>query len=178
LGRAKWIVLVVWAVLVGVFGPLGMKLPDVANDEVVLPASSDTAVADSLLAARFPGGQIRSVLLVYDRHGGLTAADRVRIRADARRAAAAPLVESTLQPFYSARGDIAVTPVILTSRNGFRVRPTIEKLRELQSDQGGLQLHVTGTPALLSDFNSAVKDADVKLLLATGALVLLLLIAV
>ncbi len=37
---------------------------------------------------------------------------------------------------------------------------------------------MTGTPALLDDFNSAVKEADVKLLLATGLLVLILLLAV
>ena len=37
---------------------------------------------------------------------------------------------------------------------------------------------MTGTPALLSDFNSAIKEADTTLLVATGLLVLLLLLAV
>jgi hypothetical protein len=67
--RAKWVVLALWVVLIGVFGPLGLKLPQVTNDEFVLPASSETAHVNRLLAARFPGGNQKSVLLVYKRDG-------------------------------------------------------------------------------------------------------------
>jgi RND superfamily putative drug exporter len=184
--RAKWFVLAVWVVLIAVFAPLGLKLPQVTNDEVVLPSSSETAHVDRLLATRFPGGDQKPVLLVYRRAGGLTTADKARIAADARRVARAPLVATIVPPFgphsapglVSRRGDVAVTVLGLASKSIFRVRPTIDDLRKLPADRTGLELHATGTPALLADFNSAIKDADVKLLLATGCLVLLLLIAV
>ncbi|HEX4930635.1 MAG TPA: MMPL family transporter [Gaiellaceae bacterium] len=181
--RTTGAILAAWAVLLAVFGPLGSKLPELTNDEIVLPSSSQTAQANRIVAARFPGGDQKQVLLVYHRPGGLTAADRGRIAADARRAAEVPLVDGALQPFatpglVSPRGDVAVTVLSLSSKGIFRVRPTIEDLRAFPEPGGGLERHVTGTPALLSDFNSAIKEADTKLLLATGLLVLLLLLAV
>ena len=180
-----WVVLALWLVLLAIFAPLGLKLPQVTNDEIVLPSASQTARADRLLATRFPGGDLQYALLVYRRPGGLTAADRLRIAADARRAASAPLVEQAIPPFgaraapglVSRNGDVAMTVVALGSKKLFRVQPTIEDLRKLRSGNG-LEVHVTGRPALLSDFNSALKEADAKLLLATGLLVLLLLVAV
>ena len=69
--RAKWAVLALWVVLIGVFAPFGLKLPQVTNDELVLPSGSETAHVDQLLAKRFPGGNQQSVYLVYRRAGGL-----------------------------------------------------------------------------------------------------------
>ena len=181
--RAKWAILAAWLGLLAIFGPLGLKLPELTNDEIVLPSTSQTAEAHRLVAARFPGGAQQQVLLVYHRQGGLTAADRGDIAGDARRAAEVPLVAGTLQPFatpglVSTSGDVAVLIVALSSKEIFRVRPSIDELRALPPPGGGLERHVTGTPALLSDFNSAIKEADATLLLATGLLVLLLLLAV
>lgn len=181
--RTTWAILGAWAVLLAIFGPLGLKLPELTNDEVVLPSSSQTAVAHRLISERFPGGDRREVLLVYRRSGGLTAADRGVIAADAARVSEIPLVAGTVQPadmpgLVSERGDVAVTLVALSARQIFRVRPTIEELQALPAPGGGLERHVTGTPALLSDFNSAIKEADTTLLAATGLLVLLLLLAV
>lgn len=181
--RTKWSILGAWAVLLAVFGPLGLKLPELTNDEVVLPSDAETAEAHRLVDARFPGGDRKEALLVYRRPGGLTAADRDAIATDARLAAEAPRVAGTLAAFQapglvSAGGDVAVTVVSISSREIFRVRPTIEELRALPSPPGGLERHVTGTPALLADFNGAIKEADVTLLLATGLLVLALLLAV
>ncbi|HUQ22361.1 MAG TPA: MMPL family transporter [Gaiellaceae bacterium] len=181
--RTKWAILAGWALLLAIFAPLGLKLPELTNDEIVLPSSSETARAHQLVAARFPGGDQKQVLLVYSRLGGLTASDRSAIAADSRRTAQLPLVAGTLQPYATAglvsrRGDVAVTVISLSSKSIFRVRPTIEELRALPAPGGGLQRHVTGTPALLSDFNSAIKEADTTLLLATGLLVLLLLLGV
>ena len=181
--RAKWAIIAVWAVLLAVFGPLGLKLPELTNDEIVLPSTAQTAEAHRLVQARFPGGNRQEVFLVYSRAGGLSAADRSVIAADADRALHAPLVVATKEPFgtsgvVSRSGDVAVTVVGLASKEIFRVRPTIEQLRALPPPPPGLERHVTGTPALLSDFNSAIKEADVTLLAATGLLVLLLLLAV
>ena len=176
-------ILAVWLGLLAVFAPLGLKLPELTNDEIVLPSTSQTAEAHRLVAARFPGGAQQQVLLVYHRPGGLTAADRSEIAADARRAADVPLVAGTQQPFatpglVSTSGDVAVMIVSLASKEIFRVRPTIEELRAFPPTRAGLERHVTGTPALLSDFNSAIKESDTTLLVATGLLVLLLLLAV
>src|SRR5687767_13626883 len=162
--RTKWAILGAWAVLLAIFGPLGLKLPELTNDEIVLPSSSETAEANRLISERFPGGDQKQVLLVYRRPGGLTDADRRVIAADTSRALQVPLVVGALGPslspeLVSPSGDVAVTVLSLSSEEIFRVRPTIEELRGLPPPAVGLERHVTGTPALLSDFNSAIKEA-------------------
>src|SRR5215218_8452128 len=82
--RGRWVVLAAWLVLVAVLAPLGLRLPDVTNDELVLPGGTQTAEVRELLRERFPGGEQRPLLLVYRREGGLGASDRAFIVADAR----------------------------------------------------------------------------------------------
>ena len=183
--RTKWAILGAWAVLLAIFGPLGLKLPELTNDEVVLPSSSETAQANRLIAARFPGGDQKQVLLVYRRAGGLTAADRSAIAS--RRVRARPRCRSWCGALAAVRDARSSSRRTATSRSRSsrspRRRSSASGRRSRSCGRcpppgGGLERHVTGTPALLSDFNSAIKEADTTLLLATGLLVLLLLLAV
>ncbi len=175
-----------WVLAAVVLGPLGLKLPDETSQDYLLPGSSQSVQASRILHERFPGGELRPVLLVYRREGGLTAADQARITADARRAAEVPLANAPLVPFgaeaapgqRSADGAVAFTIVPLTAKTPYRATPSIDALREIATSDGALEVHVTGTPAFTSDFDTAVKSADGKLLLATGTLVLVLLLAV
>jgi RND superfamily putative drug exporter len=185
--RSRWAVLGAWIALVAVLGPLGLQLPDLTNDEFVMPGGTQTSEVRRLLRERFPGGEQRPVLLVYRREGGLETSDRARIAEDARLAAEAPLAGEPIPAFapgsppelVSAGGEVAITVVPLESGEVIHTTPSIEALRELEEGQPpGLELSVTGFPAIQSDYNSAIKEADVTLLLATGALVLVLLLAV
>jgi RND superfamily putative drug exporter len=102
------------------------------------------------------------------------------------RAAHVPLAFAVLRPFgpgplsglLSPRGDVAVTIVALSPTGVYRVTPSIDALREIATSSDGLDVHVTGTSAFSSDFDTAVKSADGTLLVATGLLVLALLLAV
>ena len=184
--RARWAVLGAWLLAVVALYPFGSKLADVTNDDFVLPGSSQTAQLQRVLTTRFRGGDQREVVIVYRRAGGLTVADRARVLADAVRAARIPNVARPETAFathaprglLSPRGDAAITIVPIESGTILRVRPTIDALRKLATSRGGLEVHATGFPALVSDVNSVIKDADVKLLGATIALVLLLLVLV
>jgi RND superfamily putative drug exporter len=184
--RGRVGVIALWLALLGAFALPSLRLQDVTNDEYVLPGGSETARIQHVLRTRFAGGDQRLVLLVYRRSGGLTAADKRRIVRDARRAAAVPHVGQPTAPFtarspaglVSRSGAVAFTLVPLSAGRVFRIRDTIEELRNLDRRDPGLEVHVTGTPALIADVNSLVKEADVKLLAATSTLVLLLLLAV
>ena len=184
--RARWVVLAVWVAFAVVLAPVGSMLPDVTSDEYVLPGGAQSARIGDTLEERFPGGDQRLALLVYSREGGLSAADRRRISADAREAATVELVAQAIPPFgpgsmpglVSEDGDVAVTLLPLEVGEVFRVVPTIEELRELNPAAGGLEVNVTGFPAITADYNSAIKEADVKLLGVTVLLVLGLLFAV
>ena len=73
---------------------------------------------------------------------------------------------------------MAVTIAPIVAGKILHVTPTIEAIRDVVSQGEGLETHVTGFTGITSDYNSAIKEADVKLLGATVVLVLVLLIAV
>jgi len=183
--RTKWACVAVWVVLVGVFGPLGLRLHNVTNEDVALPASSQSAQVNEILRTRFPGGDTRTLVLVYRRAGGLTAADRRSIVADARAATRLPLVGTPSVPFgpkpapglVSKQGDVAFTLLPLEATGRYDVGPTITALRALPHPPG-LEAHVTGDAALLNDVLSSLKQSDKTLLYVTVLLVLVLLMAV
>jgi RND superfamily putative drug exporter len=184
--RSSWGVITVWVVLVAVFAPFGAKIPGITNDEYVLPGGSQTAQIHRILKARFPGGDQRLALIVYRHAGGLTHADRAKIVADA---GAIRGLEHLAQPIpafgpgsppglVAPGGEVAFTIVPIEAGKIFHVTPTIEAMRARIATKPPLEAHVTGWPAVVADYNSAVKDADFKLLGATVVLVLILLIAV
>ena len=86
--RSKWAVIAVWViagvVLSGAFQP---KLQEATTNEneAFLPESAESTQVGDLIEERFPDGQDVDALVVYQREGGLTDADRERIAADAQR---------------------------------------------------------------------------------------------
>ena len=110
----------------------------------------------------------------------------MRILGDAEEAARIEHVARPVPPFtprspeglVSADGSVAFTIVPLVAGEVFHVRGTIEELRALDNASDGLTLNVTGFPALVSDGNTIIQEADAKLLATTALLVLVLLLAV
>jgi RND superfamily putative drug exporter len=184
--RSSWGVVTAWVVLMAVFAPLGTKLPNVTNDEYVLPASSQTEQIHKIVRERFPGGDRRLALIVYRHKGGLSPSDRARIVADARLIGGLKHLAQPVAPFtpgsppglVSPNGEVAFTIAPIEAGKVFHVTPTIEAIRARVAGEGPVEVHVTGWPSLISDYNSAIKEADFKLLGATIVLVLVLLIAV
>lgn len=196
-GRAsRWAVLVVWLGLMAVSAPLTMKLEDEKVDQTtsLLPAGSDSALVTKTLAKRFKGGSGRATILLYHRAGGLTDADKTRIARDAAGAAKVPLAGTPIPAFelvpdsagpapapgqVAPDGATAFTVVPLDSGKAVQVADSIKALRALGGGAGGgLEYHVTGSPALLNDINTAVEAADIVLVLATVLFVLALLLAI
>jgi putative drug exporter of the RND superfamily len=173
-------------VLVAVFAPLGARITDVTSEDIALPAGSQSKQVQKTLRERFPGGDTRTAVLVYSHAGGLTQKDREAIRDDAERAERVPLVGRPIAPFdpapvsgqVSAQGDVAFTIVPIVATGHYHIGPTIDALRRLGDGHPQLETHVTGDAALLSDVLAAVRKSDKTLLLVTGSLVLVLLIAV
>ena len=85
--RLKWPVLVLWLIIIAVFGGLGGKLSGVEKNDAsaYLPGKSEAAKVTNELENR-PGGKSVPGVMVYYRPGGLTAADNDSI--DAAEAAA------------------------------------------------------------------------------------------
>src|SRR3954453_12812380 len=85
--RSKWVVIGVWVVLLIALAPQGMTLSKVTTDETAtaesLPSDSQSHEVSETLQKRFPDGDPLLALAVYKRSGGLTAADKAKIAADA-----------------------------------------------------------------------------------------------
>jgi putative drug exporter of the RND superfamily len=187
--RTKWVVLVLWLVGVAAMSSFGSKLADVTSDETAdfLPDDAESTEVQALLKERFPGGETTLGLIVYQRDGGLTEADRQRIVEDARKVDdAIPVTEPAQVPFgpdpapglVSENGNAAYT-VVTVPLDFDKVADWGEESRELiGGSREGLDVYVTGDLGLWVDFEEVFGELDAKLLFATVLLVLILLGAI
>src|SRR4051812_33586877 len=187
--RTKWLVVLAWIVLAAVFAPLGSKLADKTNDstESSLPKGAESTEVVRVLQKDFPGGQTITGLVVYHRPGGLTAADKAKMAADARNARKKlPVVGNPVVAFQpgapaslvSPRGDLAYS-VIAVPDNQDKAAQWGKDLRKVTGKgTGGLHVYVTGNLGFTADFEEVFKSVDTKLVLITVLLVLGLLFAI
>jgi RND superfamily putative drug exporter len=187
--RTKWIVIALWIVAVAVLSPLAAKVADVTSDETAsfLPKDADSTKVQALLKDRFAGGETSIGLIVYQRSDGLTEADKAQIARDAKAVdSAIPVVRPSVVPFSSGappdlvseKGDAAYT-VVTVPLDFENAADWGTKTRDvIGGTSGGLNVYVTGDLGLFADFNEVFGDLDVRLLIATVLLVLVLLGAI
>jgi RND superfamily putative drug exporter len=191
--RTKWVVLGVWIVVFAVMMPLGAKLSDETKDDTTsfLPASAESTDVVKILDEDFPGGETTQGLIVYQRDGGLTAADRKTIAQQAKQLEALPKSELPLTrppavPFapgsprdlVSPDGDLAYT-VLTVPTNFDKAADWGENIRDLTGDESnGMRIILTGDIGFSADSEEVFGELDTKLLGATVLLVLILLGAI
>ena len=192
--RTKWVVLALWIVAFMAMSPLGGKLQDetVDDTESFLPDSAESTEVVRTLDDEFDAGETTSGIVVYKREGGLTPADRQRIVDDAENFQLAgqedlPLTEPPAVPFtdgappgsVSDDGEIAFTT--LTVPTDFEQSADWGKtVRDVVGEEpvDGLETYVSGDLGFSADAEEVFGELDVKLLLATSILVLILLGAI
>ena len=84
--RAKFVVAIVFFVITAIVGGLfSGKFEDAQENETVSFLPGKTESVKSLKAVKqYPGGELAPAVIVYERKGGLTAADRERVAKDQR----------------------------------------------------------------------------------------------
>ena len=188
--RSKWLVVLVWLMLILPFGALGGKLAGATDNrtESFLPADAESTEALLLQEQRFPGGESVSGLIVYRRPGGLTDGDRAEIESDAERASEViPLQGPAVTPFaatsppelVSPDGDLAYTIVAVPDDNDRLAEWGTDLRGAVHEDSpGGLEVYVTGGLGFNADFEEVFGDLDAKVLLVTVSLVVVLLLLI
>ena len=187
--RGAWIALVLWiaATLVFSIGAANLPAPTVAPND--LPPTVESRRAATLVERSFPGQRGTPALVVYARPKGLTAADRAQAHAftDWLHSPAAPrLIGAVSSPFdagLAARGLISrdgstllVAVSIMGDAGDTAFTAVVDSLRKRAgTGTDGLQIRVTGPAGIVVDAAEIFKSADLRLLLATVALVLVLL---
>src|SRR5712691_7848563 len=181
--RTKWAVLVLWIVILAVAGPLAGKLMGAEKNDAQawLPARAE-ATRVLALQSQFQSPNVFPAVVVYDRPAGLTAADRAKAAADAKRfAAISGVVRGQVSgPFFARDGQAiqTVVPVNL-GKNGWNAAGTAaDAVRGVAQANGqGLHVHITGPLGTAADSAKSFKGIDSTLLFATlGVVILLLLI--
>ncbi|MFC9133073.1 MMPL family transporter [Streptomyces sp. NPDC057099] len=183
--RAKWLVLLLWLVVLFVAAPFAMKLTDAQDNDAAswLPGSAEsTQVLE--ISEDFRPEQIPAVV-IYARDGGLTAQDRAQIAEDVRQ-----LKElrdhgirgaETRGPVYDRQVDPraaqVLVPITMDEQGWERISPAVDSIRDdVGEGGGGLAVHITGPGGTSADFAEAFEGIDSTLLLSAMVVVIVMLL--
>ncbi len=185
--RSKWVVLVFWLVILGVFGSLSGKLTGAEqnNEQAWLPGSAQSTKVLAL-ESRLQSPNIFTAVVVYDRSADghllpLTSADRAKAAADARLFADVPgvLKNQIAGPITAANGKAieTIVPVNLGSKGYDGASAAATSLRAIsRADAGGLASHIAGPLGNAADSASAFSGISGTLLGVTLGVVIVLLL--
>jgi len=178
----KWLVLVFWLLVVAALGPLAGKLTNAEKNDASawLPAKAESTKVVNLQAGFQPPNLFTGVV-VYSRPSGLTAADRAKAAADARRFAGVhgAVPSQIVGPVVARDGNAieTIVPVNLGQQGWNGASAAAGSLRSIaQSGAGGLAVHIAGPLGSAADSAKAFKGIDSTLLYATLAVVIVLLL--
>jgi putative drug exporter of the RND superfamily len=181
--RAKWLVALFWlAVFVGLNGAnIFERYSDAETNRTVdyYPEKADSIQLLERIE-EFPSGERFAAVAVYRRDGGLTARDRAVITEDRQELRDAATAGQPPPPTVSRDGTTALNVVPLqTTGEGEIVTRDVDRVREtIDGAPPGLQVEVTGSAGFAADAIDVFESINGTLLMATGLLVLVLLILI
>jgi len=173
-----------------------------AGQSSYLPAHAESTRVVDLLQGDFKGGDDVPVLVVFERNGGLSAADLDAIGRlgkgleglglSGATPVFAPFSEQTKQPLgevarvahgvgpISRDGEAALVALAIDSEERGAISAGVKKIRGYLAAhrRPGLHSYVTGPGGVVADLEQVAEDAGQTLLIATLSLVLLLLLLV
>ncbi|MFD5159947.1 MMPL family transporter [Streptomyces hawaiiensis] len=183
--RAKWLVLVLWVVVLFVAAPFAMKLTDAQDNDAAswLPGSAESTQVLQI-SEDFRPEQIPAVV-IYARDSGLTAQDRTEIAEDVTQLKQLRdhgiLGEQTRGPVFDRQTDPRAAqvfvPIMMDEEGWERISPAVESIRDDVGTGGdGLSVHITGPGGTSADFAEAFEGIDSTLLLSAMAVVVVMLL--
>lgn len=180
-GKHPWIVIAVWVLIAGGLAA-GPTLQSVTSNDASksLPASVESKRADALQQASFADAKGTPIIVVYSATAPLTAADKAAIAAGETwlKSGAEPINSARVE--YSPDGKGALLFASLDGNPGDEAfRDSVQAIRDHFGDSvGDMQVRVTGPGGLITDVYQIFLNADVKLLIGTVILVLVLLLLI
>ncbi|HUC08420.1 MAG TPA: MMPL family transporter [Solirubrobacterales bacterium] len=202
--RGRWITVAVWVALglAGLLARAHINEVTAAGQSSYLPAHAESTQVVNLLQRDFKGGNDVPVLIVFERNGGLSAADLdtigrlgeglERLGLSGVTPVFAPFSGQTRQPLgevarvargvgpISRDGEAALVALAIDSEDRGAIFGGVRKMRAYLAAHRhpGLHSYVTGPGGVAADLERVAEDAGQTLLIATLSLVLLLLLLV
>ncbi|AXE84531.1 MMPL family transporter [Streptomyces sp. Go-475] len=183
--RAKWLVLVLWVVVLVVAAPFAMKLTDAQDNDASswLPGSAEsTQVLQE--SEDFRPEQIPAIV-IYARDSGLTERDRAEIAEDVRQLKELRdhgiMGAQTRGPVFDRQADPRAAqvfvPITMDEKGWERISPAVDSIREdVGEGGGGLAVHITGPGGTSADFAEGFEGIDSTLLFSAMAVVIVMLL--
>ncbi|MFF1278795.1 MMPL family transporter [Streptomyces marokkonensis] len=183
--RSKWLVLVLWLVVLFVTAPLAQRLTDAQDNDAAswLPGSAEsTQVLE--ISEDFRPEQIPAIV-VYARDSGLTAADRERIAEDVEQLGQLSdhgiRGDETRGPVFDRRTDPRAAqvfvPITMDEQGWERIGPAVDSIRDdVGESVDGLAVHITGPGGTSADFAEGFEGIDSTLLFSAMAVVVVMLL--
>jgi uncharacterized membrane protein YdfJ with MMPL/SSD domain len=174
-------VIAVWVLIAGALS-MGPTLQSVTSNDASksLPANVESKRTDALQQASFPDAKGTPVIVVFSSDAPLTEADKAAIAAGETwlKSGAEPI--NSVRVEYSPDGKGALLFASLDGNPGDEAfRDSVQAIGDHFGDSvGGMQVRVTGPGGLITDVYRIFLNADVKLLLGTVILVLILLLVI
>jgi RND superfamily putative drug exporter len=183
--RAKWLVLVLWLVVLFLTAPLASKLTGAQDNDAAswLPGSAESTQVLQL-SEDFRPEQIPAVV-VYARESGLTAQERATIAQDVAEikqlTAHGIRGSETRGPVYDRQNDPRaaqiLVPITMDEKGWEEIAPAVDSIRDVVGEGGdGLAVHITGPGGTSADFSEAFEGIDSTLLLSAMAVVIVMLL--
>ncbi|MGP4026303.1 MMPL family transporter [Actinomadura sp. 3N407] len=183
--RAKWLVLVAWIIILMAAAPFAGQLFDAVNNDRLgyLPKSAEsTAVLEA--QQKFPQGRVNPAIVVYERDGGLTEADKQRAAADqqALMREYTPEVKPE-QPATARDGEALFYQIPLVApenkQEGAYILDSVDAMREqLGEPAAGLDIKVTGPAGRDADQFLIFRDMEFTLVVIPVVVVAVLLLVI
>jgi putative drug exporter of the RND superfamily len=180
--RAKFVVAIVFFVITAIVGGLfSGQFEDAQENETVsfLPGKAES-VKSLEAVKRYPGGELAPAVIVYERKGGLTAADRRRVIEDQRsfQDDRPSIALAPQKPTFSRNGDAALFSLpIRATGNSDLFETSMDSIRDrVSGERGGLTVKVTGAAGYGADAIKVFGNINGTLLGVTALVVLILLI--
>ncbi|TKG62859.1 MMPL family transporter [Prauserella endophytica] len=180
--RLRWLVpaliMIGWLAIGGFGGPFAGKLSDVSENDnsAFLPASAE-ATEVQRLQERFTRNEAVPTIVVAERAGGVTPADRAFLQERAADAASIEGVVQPLSPVIPSRDGKALQLVVPMTGEP---NEAVEELRGLldRDRPDGLDVYAAGPAGQIADLSEAFGGIDGMLLLVAGSVVAVILIIV
>ena len=180
-GRHPWMVIAAWIVVAGAlsFGP---SLQSVTTNDAskTLPPSLESKQAEALQQASFPGAKGTPVIVVYSAPAPLTDEQKQAIEDGEAWLTSGTEPISSARVEYSQDGRGALIFASLGGTPGeVEFRESVRRIRGQFGERvSGMEVRVTGPGGLITDVYEIFLNADIKLLIGTVVLVLVLLLLI
>jgi RND superfamily putative drug exporter len=178
---SKWIVLGLWLVILVIAAPMAGKLTDVQkNDNAAwLPGDAEATEVSEQLAA-FQSDDIAPAVIVYERAGGITAADTGQATQDvAAMARVDGVTGQIIGPVPAKDGQAlqTVVPIKVDADGWEKIVDAVDGLRSVTgAGSAGLSIQYAGPAAAAADSAEAFEGIDGTLLYTTLAIVAIILL--